>query len=341
MKVSLVMPVYNAAATVRRSIESFQGLSKVLDNGELWIVDDCSTDGSFEQIEKMVKSSRNIKLLRNTKNSGPGLARNRALEEIHSGYIGFIDSDDEIIPTGYVRVLAAGHARGADFITFCGWTKRGEYLHRKYDFDRIVDDTGQLTRNCVRGELDGSVIFSIYSADIIHKNKLRFPSGYFEDIPFSYGAMLLANNRLISQEFAYQKNSRKNSIVNTITRAHIDGMLESCITVRRNTMSYGLANYAEFEDDFIYGAHGYLAQSISFILLNSSSDDEKIALLSYLHERISDFGEFECMPLRTITKKDKLVRHYFSNFRILYRTENTDKLLKELVSYRDQLFNAA
>ncbi len=338
MKISIVIPVYNAAETILRSVASFQGLSKEGVDCDLWIVDDCSTDGSFDLIEGVAKSSENIRAIRNKKNLGPGLSRNRALEEILSGYIGFLDSDDEIIPGHYAKSLAAGHAIGADFITFSGWTKRGKIVHRKYDFDRIVDDTVQLTSKCVRGELDGSVIFSIYSAELIHENKLRFPPGYYEDIPFAYAAMLLANKRHISHEYSYQKNDRKNSIVNTISKAHIDGLLASCVAVRRNTILYGLANYADFESDFIFGAHGYLAHAITSILLNGASDDEKVSLLSYQHECMLNSAEFEDMQLRSTTKKDKLVEHYYKNFRTGYGIDNHNGLLRDLTSYHSQLF---
>ncbi len=65
----------------------------------------------------------------------------------------------------------------------------------------MVDDTEQLSIKCLRGELDGSVIFSIYSSKLIHGNSLTFPSGYYEDISFAYNAMLLAQSRYISQNF--------------------------------------------------------------------------------------------------------------------------------------------
>lgn len=328
------MPVYNAAGSVLRSIASFQALSREINKSTLWVIDDCSTDGSFDLIQGAAKAAGNIRVIRNNENIGPGLSRNKALEEIQDGYIGFLDSDDEIIPAHYARSLAAGSAEAADFITFNGWTKKNNELHQKYDFDRIVDNTEQLAKKCIRGELDGSVIYSIYSAKLIQKNGLRFPRGYYEDIPFAYAAMLLANKRHISAEYSYQKNNRKGSIVNTITKAHIDGLLTSCVAVRRNTILYGLSDYADFKSDFIFGLHGYLAHAITSTLLNGASDDERISLLTYLRKKMREFDEFEDLPLRSTTKKDKLVAYYYSN----YGNNHFNALLKDLTSYYEQLF---
>jgi len=335
---TLVMPVYNASETVHKSVESFQRLSRQFRDSCLWIIDDCSTDGSFELIRKIVASNKNIRLIQNKKNCGPGLSRNRALENIRSGYIGFIDADDEIIPEGYVDALLSGQSINADFITFCGYTNRAGVLTRKYDFDRLVDDTEQLARKCIRGELDGSVIFSIFSADLIHKNLLRFPGGYFEDIAFLYSAMLLADKRLIYPELAYKKNDRSGSILNTVGKRHIDGMLGACIAVKQNVVSYGLSNYPEFEADFNYGAHGYLAQVILSVLRNGVSDAEKVSLLRYLNESIRSNDQLNALQLRSVTKKDQLVSHYIGHFRNTIRIQDEAGFMRELVTYRNQLF---
>ena len=90
------MPVYNSVNTVNKSIASFKKLSEISNfNCRLFIVDDCSTDQSNMMIDEIIKSDENINFIQNNKNIGPGLSRNKALEKIRSGYVGFLDSDDE------------------------------------------------------------------------------------------------------------------------------------------------------------------------------------------------------------------------------------------------------
>jgi glycosyltransferase involved in cell wall biosynthesis len=60
------------------------------------IVDDCSTDGSYEQLLMFRENSPqlNISIYRSEKNSGPGVARNIGVQKARGKYIAFLDSDD-------------------------------------------------------------------------------------------------------------------------------------------------------------------------------------------------------------------------------------------------------
>ena len=231
---SVIMPVYNAVETVSRSISSFQYLAKTLLNNydigcKLYIVDDCSDDGTTQIVDDFSQSHKNIIFIRNNKNIGPGLSRNKAIYLIKDGYIGFLDADDEIIIDEYIKSYIEGVNLGADWITFNGWFCGEDTQKSKYDFERLVNDTKQLSIRCLKGELDGSVIFSVYSSKLIHDNSLSFPSGYYEDIPFAYKAMLLSKNRHISKNFSYKKHNVSTSIVNTISEKHIKGFIGAWI----------------------------------------------------------------------------------------------------------------
>ena len=89
--VSIVMPSYNTAKYIEESIKSV--LEQTHSNWELIIVDDCSTDNTDEIIEKYLCDSR-IRYLKNEKNSGAAVSRNRALREATGKWVAFLDSDD-------------------------------------------------------------------------------------------------------------------------------------------------------------------------------------------------------------------------------------------------------
>jgi glycosyltransferase involved in cell wall biosynthesis len=90
--VSIITPSYNSSRFIAQTIESV--LSQTYDNWEMIIVDDVSPDNSNEIIEKYVQRDSRIKLLKLEKNSGPAVARNRAIEEAIGRYIAFLDADD-------------------------------------------------------------------------------------------------------------------------------------------------------------------------------------------------------------------------------------------------------
>lgn len=93
-KVSIIMPSYNTAKFIKRSIESV--IAQTYQNWELIIVDDCSSDNTDEIISE-IKDDR-IKYFKNTRNFGAAYTRNKALREAHGKWVAFLDSDDLWMP---------------------------------------------------------------------------------------------------------------------------------------------------------------------------------------------------------------------------------------------------
>jgi glycosyltransferase involved in cell wall biosynthesis len=69
-------------------------LAQTYQDWEMLIVDDVSPDNSNEIIEEYYKKDSRIKFIKLEKNSGPAIARNRAIEEAKGRYIAFLDADD-------------------------------------------------------------------------------------------------------------------------------------------------------------------------------------------------------------------------------------------------------
>ena len=332
------MPVYNALDTISRSIQSFQNLVEELPsdyniNCKLYIVDDYSSDGTTQKINDLTKSLDNIFIINNDSNIGPGPSRNKALKLVKNGYIGFLDADDEIVASEYIDSFITGVNFGSDWITFNGWFCSGATKNSKYDFDRLVDSTEQLAIRCLRGELDGSVIFSIYSSKLIKSNGLQFSEGYYEDISFSYSALLLAKNRHISKNFAYKKHNISTSIVNTLSEVHVNGLINSWIEVDNNLKSYKILDEIDSHVDRMYGFYGCIANLISSIILSNSSHHFKIKLFNLLFLRVNSELAINKFEYKVETKKDKLVRYFCQNF-----PHKKDTFLADITSFYNNLF---
>ena len=89
--VSIIMPSYNTASYIDESIQSV--FNQSYKDWELLIVDDCSTDNTDEVVKLYLDDPR-IKYLKNEKNSGAAVSRNKALREAKGKWIAFLDSDD-------------------------------------------------------------------------------------------------------------------------------------------------------------------------------------------------------------------------------------------------------
>lgn len=90
--VSIITPSYNSKEFIGETIESV--LNQTYKNWEMLIVDDYSTDNSFEIIKKYTQKDSRIKYFKNKKNRGPAISRNIGIEIAKGKYIAFLDSDD-------------------------------------------------------------------------------------------------------------------------------------------------------------------------------------------------------------------------------------------------------
>lgn len=109
--VSVIMPSYNTAEYIKQSIQSV--IDQTYTNWELIIVDDCSTDNT-DEIVKSIDDDRII-YLKNEKNSGAAVSRNRALKEAKGKWIAFLDSDDLWLPEKLEKQLHFMKSNGYAF----------------------------------------------------------------------------------------------------------------------------------------------------------------------------------------------------------------------------------
>ncbi len=110
--ISIIMPSYNTAQYIGKTIESIQAQTHT--NWELIIVDDCSKDNTDQVMEQYLADGR-IRYIKNEKNSGAALSRNRALREAKGRWIAFLDSDDLWEPEKLSRQLAFMKENGYAF----------------------------------------------------------------------------------------------------------------------------------------------------------------------------------------------------------------------------------
>lgn len=90
--VSVVLPTYNRAQLLKRSIDSL--LNQTYQNFEIIVVDDGSTDNTSEILDEYQKISKKIKVIKHPKNQGVSVARNTGNQHAIGKYISIIDSDD-------------------------------------------------------------------------------------------------------------------------------------------------------------------------------------------------------------------------------------------------------
>ncbi|MEM7759032.1 MAG: glycosyltransferase [Cyanobacteria bacterium P01_A01_bin.40] len=112
IEVSVIIPAYNTAPYIAKAIES--ALAQTLENIEVIVVDDCSTDNTVEVV-KSFNDSR-LKLLLNEVNLGAGGARNKAIKAAQGKWIAVLDSDDWYAPQRLEVLVNLAEQKDVDFI---------------------------------------------------------------------------------------------------------------------------------------------------------------------------------------------------------------------------------
>ncbi|MER5889357.1 glycosyltransferase family 2 protein [Streptomyces sp. NPDC001941] len=118
--VSVVMPVYNSAATLGAAVRSV--LTQTHTDVELLVTDDRSTDESMDLLRDFAARDERVRPERAPEQGGAGKARNLAMERARGDYIAFLDSDDMWLPEKAEKQLAFA-AEGDAPLTFTSYYK--------------------------------------------------------------------------------------------------------------------------------------------------------------------------------------------------------------------------
>lgn len=117
-EIAVIIPAYNAAATVERTIRSVLASSIPI---EVWAVDDGSTDDTGEILDSLAEEFSALTVL-HKKNNGAYQARLYALKRISTPYFGFVDADDTVDSTMFERMLTLAKQEHLDVVQVNGGT---------------------------------------------------------------------------------------------------------------------------------------------------------------------------------------------------------------------------
>lgn len=176
--VSIIVPVYNSSKHLRRCIDSI--LSQSLADFELILIDDGSTDDSWQILNEYNKIDNRIKIYHNS-NHGVSFSRNFGIEKSNSKYITFVDSDDRIEEHYLLSLFNCVNSIcqlaicDMNYLFDKDETNKHtvskdyncKYIEFKKENDKIISE-------CIDDKKFNFVCGKIFSSEIIKKNKIKF-----------------------------------------------------------------------------------------------------------------------------------------------------------------------
>ena len=271
MKLSVIVPVYNAQAYLRDCIGSLLG--QTMDDYEVILVNDGSTDNSQEIIDEYQMAYPQVIRSLSVYNGGQGRARNLGLEIAKGDYVGFVDSDDWVLPEMYLKMYRKAETEDADVVV-CDIKKiyadRSTELLTTWREDKPIASAGSACDKIFRRQVVGDI---------------RFPEGlWYEDFAFSAKVLMRSRKTVHIPEMLYMyRCGQPSTMHNNNARMNLD-ILEVMEDLREF-----LESGEGSRDDYEYLLINHvLLDGISRLARQESEDrKEVIALLrDYVHEQI-------------------------------------------------------
>jgi len=222
---SVIIPVFNAEIYISDCLESVlkQDYESCV---EIICVNDGSTDGTINIIEKYASTNANIRCI-SKKHEGAGSARNAGLTKATGKYVSFLDADDYYEDGAVARIYSACKESNEKIIGFAFWKLLDNHEIRETKVIDFADDQ--------KYQEEGKTVFFrewqndygytnfIFERDFLTKNGIKFPAYMrYEDPVFLLNAMCVAGSfRLIPSSIyicrvGYKDSSELDRTINDI-----------------------------------------------------------------------------------------------------------------------------
>lgn len=228
---SIVVPVYNVAPYLDRSIQSI--LNQTYSELEVILINDGSTDGSGEICEKYASLDSRVKLI-SQENQGASAARRKGIQFASGTYMGFVDPDDYIDADFYEQLMA--NRAGFDVVV-SQWLRESDAGTRRcFDTIRLgayntPEDMEFLLRHLVNVSLPGGSVNirpgisaylwnKLFRTELVKKvmEEIKVDLPISNDRPIIYGVMLKCRSVLFTNLCGYHYQVREGSIAHALDK---------------------------------------------------------------------------------------------------------------------------
>ena len=230
IKISIIIPVYNAGNYIKKCIDSI--LSQTYENFEVIVINDGSSDNSWELLNKYYSDNKKIKLF-NQENKGVSMTRNFGIDNANGDWITFVDADDWIENNTLERIVnIIEQNNNLEIIMSNLFYNRGSEQKKAYELsDLLVDENNkkELIDTMIAidyGQKKYGLKFGncrciggkFYKSKLIKENNIKFPTDIvsYEDGIFNLYSNHLAKETYILSDALYHYYFNVNSRTNTI-----------------------------------------------------------------------------------------------------------------------------
>ncbi|GGY69826.1 glycosyltransferase family 2 protein [Marinobacter zhanjiangensis] len=213
--VSVIVPVFNGEDTLERSVNSL--LDQTLKALEIILINDGSSDGSADLIDRLAAQHPQIRAIHNQENQGVHETRLNGLRAAVAPWIGFLDADDIARPEMFEKLHAAGQKHGADIVVCGAWRVTGDrkVINPKLRFRNNATVTGDIFRRFCQFRFGTGMLWNkLFRRELIMPySALHFPwrQNINEDLILNIGCFKDANTVHLMKDMLYEYVFRETS----------------------------------------------------------------------------------------------------------------------------------
>ena len=310
LKVSVIVPVYNVEKYLARCLDSL--VNQTLNDIEIIIVNDGSTDNSENIIKQYLKKYSNIKSY-TQKNQGQAVARNVGLTHATGKYISYVDSDD-YVETNMFKKLYSEIEKNKPDILISNIIK--EENGRSYIFKNYWNIKKEPNKNFMTSHM--GPVARLYSREFLINNNFKFMEGViYEDLASIPILGVYTDKIEYIDEAYYHYTIRDGSSMN---QKKYNKKLKDIFKVMDNLSANISDDYFE-ELEYLYTEHLLYSASLRFIEFNKKDKFETIRKIMREH-----YPKY----YKNIYYKNKSIKFKIICFLCYFGFFNTVKFLKRI-----------
>lgn len=230
MSISVIIPYYNSSAHLPHLISTLTDLTAKSPDTQVIIIDDHSTEEEYTILCRETDKF-NWTVVRQDKNTGPGVARNRGIELAFCDYLMFLDADDSLVSHACATLMSVIREHAPDVILFDVKSKspRSTLLLRM-----IPDSTQGSVDPCFALAYARSMTAGkCYNTQFVRNHHLTFGSQKrHEDTAFTKSALALAQSVYYESQPLYVYRITPGSLVTDKSNASMDSSFEAMGHIR-------------------------------------------------------------------------------------------------------------
>lgn len=184
--VSIIVPAYNIGPYIEACINSVK--QQTCENWELIVVDDGSTDKTFEIAQQCIQGDKRVQICRQ-ENQGVSVARNKGLEISQGQWVIFLDGDDYWTPELLTKLVAAKQKSGAA-VSYCGYNHA--YMNGFTRDYRYQYPSGDLLLPFFHGNVRFQIGAMLIERSLLLKQNIIFTPGCLTGQDWEFMAKLTA-----------------------------------------------------------------------------------------------------------------------------------------------------